>query len=327
MTPTVLIAVAAGIASALLYASMLVLGPVVGAVPWFVSPAPLVLAGLTLGRGAGFIACAAGLAAFVLVGMSLAAGLMYLVSDVLPALVILALATRPAPGVAQPDPSLVRHWYPPGEILARLALVPLVVLVVLALMAPGHVDGIEGLLRDAIGGEIDTVLSSVGGNGQPLMDDATRTAVVNNAAAVLPGAMAMSWLFRAALAGMLAQALAQRLGRALRPSPIYVAMELPGWFGALFAGLVTVAVLVGGDVGYVAGAMAMGLSLPFMLLGFKLVHIVARRTAYPVLVLGVFYFAFLSVSALAIVAMVLAGLVEYLANLRRRAAGRASEEE
>jgi hypothetical protein len=64
-----------------------------------------------------------------------------------------------------------------------------------------------------------------------------------------------------------------------------------------------------------------------MLLGFKLVHAVARRTPYPALVLGVFYFAFLSVSALAVVAMVLAGLVEFLANLRRRAAGRASEEE
>jgi hypothetical protein len=36
---------------------------------------------------------------------------------------------------------------------------------------------------------------------------------------------------------------------------------------------------------------------------------------------------FLSVSALAIVAMVLAGLVEYSATLRRRAAGRTSEDE
>lgn len=328
MSPAVLIAVAAGIASALLYASMLVLGPVLGAVPWFVSPVPLVLAGLALGPLAGYVACAVGLTAFVLVGMSLSAGLMYLVSDVVPALVIVSLALRPAPGVAQPDPAVAAHWYPAGSVLAALALVPPVILIILALLAPGHVDGIEGLLREAIGQQVDAVLAGVAGSGAtPLMDEATRAAVVNNAAAFLPGAMAMSWVFRAAVAGALAQALARRMDRAIRPSPAYIALELPSWYGVAFGFTVVVAVLAGGDVGYVAGAMALGLSLPFMVLGFKLVHAVARRTPYPVVVLGVFYFAFLSVSALAVVAMVLAGLVEYLANLRRHAAGRASEEE
>ncbi|MQX35180.1 DUF2232 domain-containing protein [Roseospira navarrensis] len=323
MPPSVPIALAAGIASALLYASMLVLGPLLGAVPWFVSSVPLILAGLTLGRGAGLLACAAGVVAFALMSLSVVAGLLYLVSDTLPALVILSLALRPAPGVPSPQPSRPEDWYPPGEILARLALVPPVLIVGAALLAPAHEGGLTGFLGTSIGGALQQALSA---SGQDVLDPETRDAVVRNAVMLLPGMLAMSWLVRAVVAGALAQAIARRMGRALRPSPVYIAMQVPAWSGVLFGIVAILAVLFGGDLGYVAWSVAMGLSLPFMLLGFKLVHAVARRTPYPGMLLGVFYVVFLSVSALAIVAMVLAGLVEFLANLRRRAAGGASEE-
>jgi len=324
MPPTALIASAAGIASALLYSGLLALGMVLGAVPWFLSPAPLVLVGLTLGRDAGFIACAVGLAAIGLVSLSPGATLVYLVSDTLPALIMVSLALRQAPGVDNPDPAQAKHWYPPGGILARLALAPPLIMVALALAAPGHVDGLQGLLREHVEASVDLLLS---GAPTGFMDDAERTSLVNGWVMLLPSSVAAFWLIRAVVAGILAQRLARLLGRMLRPSPAYAAMELPAWSGVLFAAVLGFAALTSGDLGYVAWSAAIALSLPFLLLGFKLVHVVARRTPHPVLVLGVFYFVFLSVSHLSFIAMVLAGLVEFSANLRRRAAGRASEEE
>ncbi|MBB4285807.1 DUF2232 domain-containing protein [Roseospira goensis] len=327
MPQTVLIALAAGIAGALLYAAMLALGPVAGAIPWFLSPVPLLLAGFTLGRAGGFVACGVGALAFGLVSLSGGAGTLYLLSDALPAALVVAWALRPAPGLTNPAPARSRAWMPAGTILARLALLPPLGMVVLALLAPSHADGLQGLLREQIGAGLDRMLAEAGSGAMPALDGATRGAVLDSAVQFLPGGMAMSWLFRIVVAAVLAQALAQRLGRAVRPSPAYGALELPAWYGAVFAAVVLASVVLAGDAGYVAWSAALGLSLPFLLLGFKLVHQVARRTPQPTLVLVVFYIVFLSVSAVAIVAMVLAGLVEYAATLRRRAAGRASEEE
>jgi hypothetical protein len=160
-----------------------------------------------------------------------------------------------------------------------------------------------------------------------VLDGATREAVVESAVTFLPGAMALSWLFRVAVAAALAQAMLRRMGRSVRPSPAWLDLALPPWYGAVYAAVVLAALLIGGDAGYVAWSAAIGLSLPFLLLGFKLVHVVARRTPWPVPLLVAFYVVFLSVSAVAVVAMVLAGLVEFSTNLSRRAAGRASEEE
>lgn len=325
MSQPVLLAIAAGVASALLYTGMLAMGPVLGALPWFLSPLPLLAAGLALGRGAALLAVAAGLLAFGGVTLSPAAALIYLASDGVPALLIVVLALRPAPGVTAPDPAQPAHWYPPGRILAWLALLPPVVMIVLAALAPAHVDGLQGLLRAEIGAGLEHLLA---GSGQPaVLEGATREAVVESAVTFLPGAMALSWLFRVAVTAALAQAMLRRMGRSVRPSPAWLDLALPPWYGAVYAAVVLAALLMGGDAGYVAWSAAIGLSLPFLLLGFKLVHVVARRTPWPVPLLVAFYVVFLSVSAVAVVAMVLAGLVEFSTNLSRRAAGRASEEE
>lgn len=327
-----LIPMAAGLGGAGLYVAMLMLGPVIGSVPWFLSPVPLMAMGLALGWRACVIACVVGTVTLGLATVSSGAAALYVVSDVLPALVVGALGLRPAPRLARPDPTRPMHWYPPGHILAWLALIPPAIMVGAALLAPDHVDGLRGLLREGIADALAGLRAEgdgagAGAGGLALLDASTREVVVRNAADVLPGGLALSWLFRAAVTAVLAQVVLRRMGRAVRPREDGSALDLPTWYGGVFAGTILLALLVGGDVGYVAGSAAVGLSLPFMLLGFRLVHAVARRTPYPMAVLVVFYVVFLSVSALAIVAMVLAGLVEFATAARRRAVGRASEEE
>lgn len=329
MARTLLVAVAAGLAGALCFAGMLAMGPVAGAIPWFLSPVPPLAVGLALGPIAGALAAVVGLGAVALAAPASGAVLIYLLSDVVPVLLIVGMALRPAPGVTTPDPRRAADWTGPGRGVARLALVPPAVMVVVWLLAPGHVDGLEGLLREEIRAGFDRLLTGPDGAPmppEPLTDEATRQAIVDSAVLFLPGAMAMSWLFRAVATTALAQMLVQRLGQARRPAVGLGDLDLPLWYGAAFVGVGLLAALLGGDAGYVAWSAAIGMALPFLLLGFKLVHMVARRTPQPMLILVAFYVVFLSVSGVAIVAMVLAGLVEFAVSQRRSAAGPAAEE-
>ena len=336
MPQTLLIAIVAGVAGAVLYAAIIALGPVLGVLPWALSPVPLIGAGLVLGPGATVLAALAGAVAFAGATGSLGAAGVYLVSDALPALLIVALASRPAPGRTPADlaaaPNDATRWMPPGELLARLSLLPPLVLIVLALLAPAHPDGLSGLVADWIRDALESMMAgmaTVGGQGAPalILDTATRDALVEAAVRFLPGASAGAWVMRAALAGVMAQSLARRAGRARRPTPSWRALMLPDWYAVVFGLSVLAGLGLGGDVGYVAWSVAVGLSLPFMLLGFKLVHEVAGRTPQPTLVLVIFYIVFLSVSALAVLAMIVAGLVEFAAHRRKGANGPASEEE
>lgn len=335
MPQTLVMAIGAGVAGALLYAGMIALGPVLGVLPWLVSPLPLIAAGLAFGPGAALLAALVGAVAFAGATASPAAAGIYLISDALPAVLVVVLALRPAPGVSRADlaaaPGDAARWASSGAILARLSLLPPLVLVGLAMVAPGHVDGLRGLVGDWVQGGLDAMMNTMaaaGGEAADLvLDGETRTALVEAAVRFLPGTSAAAWIFRAALAGVLAQALVRRTGRAIRPSPSHGRLALPDWFAALFGVSLLAGVGLSGDIGYVAWSVALALSLPFMLLGFKLVHAVAGRTPHPTLVLIVFYIVFLSVSALAVIAMIVAGLVEFAAHRRKGADGTASEEE
>ena len=318
------IALAAGIAGALLFLAMIVLGPVVGLLPWFVSPVPLVAAGLLFGWRGGLVAAATAVVVVALASLNPAAVGIYLLADVLPALTILHLGLRPAPGLAKPDPARTEHWYPPGRLLAWLALLPVLGLAVVALMAGGSLaEPVRSMLADSWGEMTSLVFDPT--LRQAMGEPETRAQVETLLVTVLPGATAASWLLRAIVGGVLGMALARRLGRTARPRPVYAALRLPGWYGVLFA--VTLGLsLSGGALGLLAGSMAMVLCLPFVVLGFKLVHLVARRTPAPTLVLVVFYMV-LFASAIGLLAMVFVGLVEYATDLRREAGGRSTEDE
>lgn len=334
MPQSLLIAIAAGVVGALLYVGIIALGPVLGVVPWLLSPVPLIAVGLMYGPGLALLAGLCGGLAFYGGSLSVGAAGIYVVSDVVPALLVVFLALRPAPGRTAAEvaaaPGDAASWMPPGAILARLSVLPPIILVVLALLAPTHPDGLSGLVADWIRNGLEAMMASVsaaGGSGAPALalDAATQAALVETAVRFLPGASAGAWVMRIALAAVLAQAVARRTGRALRPTPSWRSLALPDWYAALFGACVLAGLGLGGDAGYVAWSAAVGLSLPFVLLGFRLVHEVARRTPQPTLVLVVFYIVFLSVSALAVLAMIVAGLVEFAAHRRRGADGPASE--
>jgi len=294
-----------------------------------VSMVPLIVAGLLLGWTGGVTAAAVGTIVVGLArGSSVMAG-MYLMQDVLPVLMLLWLALRPVPGVAHPDRGRSEHWTPAGPMLVALTCVPAVVLAVIGLAFSGGPDGFQGAVRGAVERLFEFMAANMPDEGMRavLEDPETRDPMVEAWSANLPGGVAILWAVRAALAGALAMALAQRVGTPVRPRLELAAFRLPVWYAVVFV-VVLAGSLLDGDLGYLAGSVAMVLAFPFALLGFKLAHLAVRgiQASKPVLV--AFYAVFVFASAVSLPGMVVVGLVEFAIDLwRGRAGGRSMEDE
>ncbi|MBB4265312.1 DUF2232 domain-containing protein [Roseospira visakhapatnamensis] len=318
------LALVAGLAGGFLFVAMVMLGPILGTIPWLVAPMPVIAAGLLLGWSGALVAGTVAVVALALMSLNPALVGLYLMSDALPALVILWLALRPAPGVSHPDPRRPEHWGAPGRILVWLTVLSATGLLLAAMVAGGPLaDPVRVTVEQVV--DDMAALSADATVAEAVTDPAVRGPLVESLVSVIPGAMAMVWTIRAALAGVLAMALVSRLGRPVRPRPVYSATRVPAWYGVLFAAVLAMSML-GGEIGYVAWSATVALSLPFVVLGLKLVHLVARKTPAPGVLLVVFYVV-LFASAIGLVAVVFAGLVEFATDLRRDAGGRSMEDE
>lgn len=314
MPRSLLIAVAAGVLSAVMLVSAAVV-PVAGFLVGQVSPVPLMIVALALGPVAALVAGVSGLVALV-VGGPLPLALAFVVSDLVPTAVVAWLALR-----RQPSPSGTGEveWYPPGRLLGALAVSAAAVLLGAALLAEAAGSGLQAQLRDGL----HAVLSAMA----PQATEAERSTVVDTWIPVLPGGVMASWLFRAALSAVIAQWAATRMGRALRPTPRYAEMTLPDWFLPLPAGAIVAGWLLPGDAGWLAGNAALVLAAPYLAQGLTVIHAAVRLTRHPGVWLTAFYVLFLFASGLAVVAMIGLGLVDHVTRLRRRFRGDSRLEE
>jgi hypothetical protein len=288
--------------------------PVAGFIVGQVSPVPLMIAALVLGPTAAMVAGLSGLVA-LLVGGPFPLAIAFAVSDLAPTAVVawLALRCRPAP-----DGSL--DWYPPGRLLGALAVTGVGLLASAAVLAGMTGDGLQAQVREGL----EAVLRMLA----PEATEAERSAVTDTWVPVLPGGVMVSWLFRAALSGVIAQWAATRIGRALRPTPHYAEMALPDWFLPLLAGALAVGWLLPGEAGWLAGNAALVLAAPYLAQGLTVIHAAVRLTKHSGAWLTAFYVLFLFASGLAVVAMIGLGLVDHVTRLRQRLRGdRRLEEE
>lgn len=312
MPRSLLIAVAAGVLSAVMFVSAVFI-PVAGILVGQVSPVPLMLVALAMGPSAALVAGLTGLFA-LMVGGVLPLAVAYAVSDLAPTAVVawLALRYRPAPDGGT-------DWYPPGRLLGVLALTGVGVLSGAAVVAGVAGDGLQAQVREGL----DAVLRMVA----PEASDEERSAVVDTWVPVMPGGVMVSWLFRAVVSGVIAQWAATRMGRALRPTPRYAEMALPDWYLPLLAVALVVGWLLPGDAGWLAGNAALVLAAPYLAQGLTVIHAAVRLTNNPGVWLAAFYVLFLFASGLAVVAMIGLGLVDHVTRLRRRFRGDSRLEE
>jgi hypothetical protein len=300
------LAVLAGLISSILFLSLSSGLPGMVLLAYFVQ-LPLLFIGLSLGLAASVIAIAGAILVCALLAGLVGAGLFLLVQAV-PAMVVIrqSLLARRANGALE--------WYPPGLVLAQLtALAALGIGAAFVLML-GQPGGLEG----ALSGFLNSALAELGGV------EARVTEVGVSAGSepggwmfLFPGLMAASWLVMVVLNGVLAQALAVRLGWNRRPSPALSELELPGWLWPTIGIAALLAVVGDGGLGFLGRALLIVLVVPYVFLGLAVIHAAAGRWPHRRLALALCYGAIMLLGW-PLLAVLLLGFVEDWAHVRQR---------
>ncbi|MSP67358.1 MAG: DUF2232 domain-containing protein [Alphaproteobacteria bacterium] len=300
MPTSSLLAVAAGVLSALCYASV-ISGALLAVAIAYVAPMPLLLIGL--GDGPRGVTIAA-LVASVLLAIfgDVMTGFVYFATEAVPTvlLVRVALAAR-APGGAS-------AWPQAGTLIAVLTAnaIFLVLLAALATAIMGR--GLEVEARTAISAMMAAFTPSGAPTPPPLSGDSV---------GLLIAAIAVSWMAMMVVNAVLAQTVLVRTGRNRRPSPAFAQATLPEWLSVVFV-VAAIAGWVGpGILGFLGHAVATIAAMAFALVGLAVVHGVSRRVANRRMVLIGFYLTLLLVPILGLI-LVLIGFIEPWLQLRRR---------
>lgn len=302
MTKELGLSLLAGIASGFLFLSVLA-GGGVGALLIYLTPLPLMVVGLCFGLAKAAAGAVAG--TFLVAGLSLAAVPAYAVLGAGSALLVVqrALLWRPAA-----DGTV--EWYPAGQVLAWLTGVGLALLVIGMLVLDSGDGGIEAVMRRQVADFVDRLVIDASPD--------IRDAVIGLWSSLLPAVAMIGWLLVGVLNGVLGQTLAQRSGRALRPTPRYSDADLPAWTGVALCLAIGMALLTGtGDAAYMARNAAMGLMGPYVLVGLAVVHRFLRGRPQARLWLTLFYVAFVILFGWAVIAVAGLGLMSFWTRRRR----------
>ena len=315
MVQILLIGAGAGLAAALLFAS-LASGSLLSILLFYLAPLPLMIAGLGWSHLAALVAAVVASAGLAVAfgGLLFAA---FLLGIGLPAwwLSYLALLAR-----AAPPPSQDMEWYPVGRLAMWAALLGVLVIIV-AIPAfgtdaesfrAGLKHALDRVLHAEIGTPPDATLMLPG------LSDANRlldflVAAVPPAAAVVSTVTSLANLW---LAGRIVRI----SGRLKRPWPDLRSMELPRFAPALLAAAIAGSFLPD-LIGIVAGVLAASLLMVYALVGLAVLHATTTGVNGRGFVLAGIY-AVIAVFGWPVLLLSLLGLTDFALGLRRRAAKR-----
>jgi hypothetical protein len=311
------IGIAAGIATALLFASV-ASGSAFAIVLFYLAPLPIMIAAIGWSHLAGLIAAltaAAGLAAVLGSFFFIA----FLIGVGLPAwwLGYLALLARPGPTGAPED----LEWYPPGRIVVWAAI--LGALVVFAAIPSIGLDAesfraglrrtFERMLRAQTGSAAGTPLRLPG------VSDANR--LLDVLAAVIPPTAAVLSTLTSLVNLWLAARIVKVSGRLKRPWPDLATMTFPPFAATLLAAAVA-GTFLPDLVGIAAGILTASLLLAYALLGLAVLHAITLAVSGRAAMLTGVYLA-VGVLGWPILVLSLLGLAETAFAIRARFARRA----
>lgn len=319
MPQALLIGLAAGLASAVLFASATMGNPAGRLLLFFLAPLP----GFLVGLGWGWLAAAvSGVAASVAVAllMSAKSGFVLLLSQGLPVLALCYLAQlnrplgRAASDPSDPAPAAALEWYPPGRLLAWAAVMGgLLSLLTVALLG-SSLDEMRRLLRDLLEKVFLKQLASVQDRplGEPEIQALTELMLY-----AFPAASALTWLAGLLLNLYLAGRVTLASGRLPQPWPDLAAIELPRGFGFALAAALAGTLFLDGYPRLVASGFVGALSLAYMLVGLAIVHYVTRGNGARPFILAATYAALFLLNTWAGIVLALVGALEPILPWRR----------
>jgi hypothetical protein len=306
-TTYAMIAVVAGSASALVYASLLTASPAAFLLA-YLAQLPLFAVGLWMGTGAVAIASIAGIVVTFIAG-GFAFALIYTVANAAPVIVIVrqALLWRPAADGAANGGI---DWYPSGGLVVALLALSSALFAGVALSFAGQPGGLEGTLETFI---VETFRRLRGPAG---LEIANLEEFASQIARLFAGVVAVSWMIMTLLNGILGQAIVRRAGVNRRPSPSMADLELPVWLMGLTA-IFALGSFFEGFGGFASRNMMVILVAVYALAGLGVVHSLIRNLNWRGMALGAVYGSVI-VFGWPIVVLAVLGLIEPYANLKAR---------
>ncbi|MEA2991546.1 MAG: hypothetical protein QOD40_466 [Alphaproteobacteria bacterium] len=309
MAQTILISIGAGVAAALLFAS-LASGSLVAILLFYLAPLPILIAGLGWSHWAGLIAavCAAASLAFVFGTFFFLA---FLVGIGLPAwwLGYLALLARPAEA-----PSDHLEWYPMGKIVLWAAVIGALIVIASIPYFGTDAETFHATLRNAI----ESALGLTKPPSEGADANANRLIDSDLLAALAPPMVASLTTIIQVVNLWLAARIVKISGRLPRPWPELAAISFPPFTSVLLAAAVA-GTFLPGIVAIISGVLAASLMMAYAFLGFAVLHAATRGIQSRPFVLGGVYAAVLIFGWPALILSVL-GLADTALDLRGRAA-------
>jgi hypothetical protein len=304
-TNVFILAIAAGVVSAVVFASATTGAMLLRVVLFLLTPLSLYLAGLGLGVVAAAIAAITATTAVMLIANPLTAEV-YAVSTAIPAIVCTSFA------LMSRGPEDDREWYPLGRIVVVAGLFAgLFAMLALGLMG-GDIETLTKMLRGAVETFVKSELSHIPGApaiGAAEIDDITRSTL-----ATLPWALGLLAMTTTLLNLWLAGRITLASGRLVRPWPDLAQFRMPG--AATLILLVAIGLtFVGGMTGLMAACIAAPFTLAFALVGLGVVHVLTRGSPWRTFLLTALYTGTVLVPHIGLL-LALAGLAETVFGYR-----------
>ena len=282
------VGLAAGLATALLFASASAGGMTGRVILFFLAPLPSYLAGLGWGvLSAAIAAVTSAVATSAFLGMR--TGLVFFLSQGIPliALCHLTLLSRPAPLAAPLPPGAPPplEWYPIGRVVAAATLMAGALAFVSILLLGADLAGLRGMMRELVDKVLLQQMPNLGGGG---LGEAEKDALAGMLLHALPAASAVLWLGGFILNLWLGGKVTLLSGRLPRPWPDVTLMRFPRGFG-IGLSIALAATLLQDMPGLLATAFAGAFLFAYLLMGLAIIHYGTRNlSGRPFVLWGVY---------------------------------------
>jgi hypothetical protein len=309
MTQILLVAIGAGAASALLFASV-ASGSIAATFLFYLSPLPILIAAMGWSHMAGLVGAVLAAAGLGL-GLGFTFFLAFLFGIGLPAwwLGYLALLGRP---VATNGSGGGMEWYPVGRLVLWSAVIGTFVIVVVVLNFGTDKEAFQSQLRTVF----EQALRTQSQPKTPIPGRADIGRIIDLLVIALPPAAAVLLTILNTFNLWLAARIVNVSGRLRRPWPDLSALSLPGIAPVLLASAIAGSFLP--DLpGMLSGVFAASLFMAYAIMGFAVLHAITRGNSGRAFALVGAYGAVI-VFGWPILAMSLLGLAESAFNIRAR---------
>lgn len=316
MFQTVFIGIGAGVATALLFASV-VSGSPFSIILFYLSPMPIMIAALGWHHLLGLIGAIVGALALLVTLGGYYFMLAFVVGVGLPAwwLSYLALLARPV------GPTGEMEWYPLGRIVLWAGALGLLLVVMLAPKFGTDFDSFHNGLTVTVERILRLQMGTPDGMPLVLPGGTDASAVIGLLVRVMPATTALLSMTTLLFSLWISARVVRASGRLKRPWPQMSALDFPAATPLAVLGSALGTALLPGLAGVIAGVVLALLLATYTLLGFATVHSVTTGWDGRSFILTSIYLAVMVFGWTALV-LAIVGLAESLVGIRAKAAAK-----